>query len=243
MRIGWAGHVIEMNEDRTTRKVFGAQPVGTREKGGPGLIWIDGLEGDLLVLRTGNGRALEGKGWPGGGFLRRTRPTRGCRATEEGRNDYLYREINISVNNSVDIIQESLAISRSHLFDSLRLSSLTGRPRVAIPAGNRFPSSLRGRTTTVSHLVADHFVASGTRIFVTTVRGSRFILEIDSGRLLICREKRTRYNPANIVEKYSYRSSRIVVWAGISLEGAYRSVPTCVPWRNSDQCEELGRDP
>ncbi|GFX59530.1 uncharacterized protein TNCV_2034581 [Trichonephila clavipes] len=48
-RIKWAGHVIRMNEDRTTKKVFSAQPIGTRRKGRPNLRWIDGLEKDLLV--------------------------------------------------------------------------------------------------------------------------------------------------------------------------------------------------
>ncbi|GFX20616.1 uncharacterized protein TNCV_4269481 [Trichonephila clavipes] len=37
-RIKWAGHVVRMNEDRTTKKVFNAQPIGTRRK-------IDGLDG------------------------------------------------------------------------------------------------------------------------------------------------------------------------------------------------------
>ncbi|GFT60904.1 alpha-2 adrenergic receptor [Trichonephila clavipes] len=42
-RIKWAGHVITMNEDSTTKKRFNAQPIGTRRKGRPNLIWIDGL--------------------------------------------------------------------------------------------------------------------------------------------------------------------------------------------------------
>ncbi|GFX29286.1 uncharacterized protein TNCV_3218201 [Trichonephila clavipes] len=32
-RIKWAGHVIRMKEDRTAKKVFNAQPIGTRRKG------------------------------------------------------------------------------------------------------------------------------------------------------------------------------------------------------------------
>ncbi|GFV24582.1 uncharacterized protein TNCV_1914441 [Trichonephila clavipes] len=47
-RIKWAGHVIRMSEDDTTKKVFNAQPIGTRRKGRPNLTWIDGLEKDLL---------------------------------------------------------------------------------------------------------------------------------------------------------------------------------------------------
>ncbi|GFX72186.1 uncharacterized protein TNCV_1954621 [Trichonephila clavipes] len=53
-RIKWAGHVIRMKEDRATKKVFNAQPDGTRRKGRPNLRWIDSLEKNLLVLRTRN---------------------------------------------------------------------------------------------------------------------------------------------------------------------------------------------
>ncbi|GFU40867.1 uncharacterized protein TNCV_2466631 [Trichonephila clavipes] len=40
----WAGHVVRMDEDRTTKKVFNAQPIGTRRKGRPNHSWIDGPE-------------------------------------------------------------------------------------------------------------------------------------------------------------------------------------------------------
>ncbi|GFV93833.1 uncharacterized protein TNCV_367321 [Trichonephila clavipes] len=60
-RIKWPGHVIRMNVDSTTIKVFNTQPIGTRRKGRTNLRWIDGLEKDLLVLRTNNWRILEGR--------------------------------------------------------------------------------------------------------------------------------------------------------------------------------------
>ncbi|GFV01151.1 uncharacterized protein TNCV_1010721 [Trichonephila clavipes] len=47
-----------MDENRTTKKVFNAQPIGTRRKGRPNLRWIDDLEKDLLILRTKNWRTL-----------------------------------------------------------------------------------------------------------------------------------------------------------------------------------------
>ncbi|GFU20102.1 uncharacterized protein TNCV_1192371 [Trichonephila clavipes] len=50
-----------MNEDRTTKKVFNAQPIGSRRKGRPNLRWIDDLEKDLLDLRTRNWRTLAGR--------------------------------------------------------------------------------------------------------------------------------------------------------------------------------------
>ncbi|GFV40637.1 uncharacterized protein TNCV_2117131 [Trichonephila clavipes] len=40
-RIKWAGHVIRMDENRTTRKVFNAEPIGSRRKGRPNLGWIE----------------------------------------------------------------------------------------------------------------------------------------------------------------------------------------------------------
>ncbi|GFV36647.1 uncharacterized protein TNCV_1033231 [Trichonephila clavipes] len=43
-RIKWEGHVISMNGDRTTKKVFSAQPIGSRRKDRTNLRWIDGLE-------------------------------------------------------------------------------------------------------------------------------------------------------------------------------------------------------
>ncbi|PRD36024.1 UNVERIFIED_CONTAM: hypothetical protein NCL1_09865 [Trichonephila clavipes] len=48
-RIKWAGHVVRMSEDRTTKKVFSAQPIGTRRKGKLNLRWIDGIEKNLLL--------------------------------------------------------------------------------------------------------------------------------------------------------------------------------------------------
>ncbi|PRD32136.1 UNVERIFIED_CONTAM: hypothetical protein NCL1_21396 [Trichonephila clavipes] len=60
-RIKWAGHVFRKDEDCTTKKVFNDQPIGTRRKGRLNLRWIDGLEKDLLVLRTKNWRILTGR--------------------------------------------------------------------------------------------------------------------------------------------------------------------------------------
>ncbi|GFV51868.1 uncharacterized protein TNCV_1322221 [Trichonephila clavipes] len=60
-RIKWTDHVIRMNEDHTTLKNFNAQPIGTRRRGRPNLRWIDGLEKDILVLRTRYWRTLAGR--------------------------------------------------------------------------------------------------------------------------------------------------------------------------------------
>ncbi|GFV53643.1 uncharacterized protein TNCV_1042511 [Trichonephila clavipes] len=50
-----------MNKDCTPKKVFNAQLIGTRRRGRINLRWIDGLEKDLLVLRTRNWRTLAGR--------------------------------------------------------------------------------------------------------------------------------------------------------------------------------------
>ncbi|GFT13942.1 uncharacterized protein TNCV_2615801 [Trichonephila clavipes] len=60
-RIKWAGHVVRMNENCTTKKVFNPQLIGTRRKGRSNLRRIDGLEKDLLVSRTKNWRTLAGR--------------------------------------------------------------------------------------------------------------------------------------------------------------------------------------
>ncbi|GFV15778.1 hypothetical protein TNCV_987611 [Trichonephila clavipes] len=42
--IKWAGHVVRMNEDRTTINIVIAQLIGKRRKGRPNLRWTDDLE-------------------------------------------------------------------------------------------------------------------------------------------------------------------------------------------------------
>ncbi|GFW60706.1 uncharacterized protein TNCV_570521 [Trichonephila clavipes] len=81
----WAGHVVRMDEDSTTKKVFKAQPIGTRRKDRLSLRWMDDLEKDLLVLRTKIWSTLTGRRLDGKGFLRRPMSTLGCRTTKEGR--------------------------------------------------------------------------------------------------------------------------------------------------------------
>ncbi|GFV99058.1 anaphase-promoting complex subunit 1 [Trichonephila clavipes] len=60
-RIKWAGHIVKTGKDHTSKIVFNVQSISTRRKGRPNLRWIDGLEKDLLVLRTRNWRTLAGR--------------------------------------------------------------------------------------------------------------------------------------------------------------------------------------
>ncbi|GFT92480.1 uncharacterized protein TNCV_1053801 [Trichonephila clavipes] len=57
-RIKWAGHIVRMDEDHTTKKVFNAKPIGTRRKGSQILDGLMALKKNLLVLRTKNWKAL-----------------------------------------------------------------------------------------------------------------------------------------------------------------------------------------
>ncbi|GFV91055.1 uncharacterized protein TNCV_1249371 [Trichonephila clavipes] len=50
-QIKWAGHSVRVEEDRTTKEVFSAQPIGTWRKGRANLRGIDGLENDPLATR------------------------------------------------------------------------------------------------------------------------------------------------------------------------------------------------
>ncbi|GFT46142.1 uncharacterized protein TNCV_62681 [Trichonephila clavipes] len=59
-RIKWVCHVVRMEEDYTTKKVFNAQPIGTRKSGRPNHRWIDELDKDHLALLTKNWRILVG---------------------------------------------------------------------------------------------------------------------------------------------------------------------------------------
>ncbi|GFV78813.1 hypothetical protein TNCV_4079131 [Trichonephila clavipes] len=51
----------EWTKTAPLKKVFNAQPIGTRRKGRANQRWIDGLKKDLLVLGTKNWRKLAGR--------------------------------------------------------------------------------------------------------------------------------------------------------------------------------------
>jgi hypothetical protein len=64
-RLGWAGHVIRMNNNRTVKKVFNTKPVGTRKIGRPKLRWEDDVIQDVKILGVKNWRnlAMEKESW------------------------------------------------------------------------------------------------------------------------------------------------------------------------------------
>ncbi|GFY07310.1 transposable element Tcb2 transposase [Trichonephila clavipes] len=109
------------------------------------------------------------------------------------------------------------SVSRRHV---------SGLPRTTLAGDLSIALSAQRRRTSVQQLVPDHSVAPRRKISASVVRRrlhnsdeSRFTLDSDSGRLLIWRERNTRYYQSNTVERHSYRSGGIMVWAGISLGG------------------------
>ncbi|GFW95567.1 hypothetical protein TNCV_1722651 [Trichonephila clavipes] len=48
-----AGHLARMKEDRCCKKIFLMKPMGNRPRGRPPLRWIDCVERDLNIFKTG----------------------------------------------------------------------------------------------------------------------------------------------------------------------------------------------
>jgi hypothetical protein len=64
-RLGWAGHVIRMDNNRTVKKVLDTKPIGTRKTGRPKLRWEDDVIQDIKTLGVKNWRnlAMEKESW------------------------------------------------------------------------------------------------------------------------------------------------------------------------------------
>ncbi|GFU22919.1 uncharacterized protein TNCV_4625561 [Trichonephila clavipes] len=120
--------------------------------------------------------------------------------------------------------------------DSVSRRPVPGRPRATTPAEDRFlalsarkeknhycaaarcrPLSSIRKKNLCYYGAKSSSQCSNNGLLCCSQTKSRFTMESDSGRLLIWREQRTRYNQSNTVERHSYRSGGILVWAGISL--------------------------
>jgi hypothetical protein len=64
-RLGWVGHVIYMDNNRTVKKVFNTKTIGIRKTGRPKLRWVDGVIQDIKTLGVKNWRnlAMEKESW------------------------------------------------------------------------------------------------------------------------------------------------------------------------------------
>jgi hypothetical protein len=53
-RLGWTGHVIRIDNNRTVRKAFNTKPIGIRKIGRPKLRWEDDVIQDIKTLGVKN---------------------------------------------------------------------------------------------------------------------------------------------------------------------------------------------
>ena len=49
-RIAWLGHVMQMADKRTTKRILQWKPIGTRTRGRPRKRWIAGTEEDVQIV-------------------------------------------------------------------------------------------------------------------------------------------------------------------------------------------------
>jgi hypothetical protein len=49
-RIAWLGHVIRMDDKRTSRRILEWTPIGTRIRGKPRKRWIADIEEDMQIM-------------------------------------------------------------------------------------------------------------------------------------------------------------------------------------------------
>lgn len=101
--------------------------------------------------------------------------------------------------------------------DSVSRRHVPGRPRVTTPAGDRFLalSARRRRSTTVPQLVADHFVASGTRISATTVRRRLHNAGLYARRPVVCVSLNRRQISARLCWAREHVSWTRQQWASV----------------------------
>jgi hypothetical protein len=64
-RLGWAGHVMRKDSNRSGKKVFNTRPEETRKIGRPKPRWEDGVTQDFKALGLQNWKffALNGEEW------------------------------------------------------------------------------------------------------------------------------------------------------------------------------------
>jgi hypothetical protein len=49
-RIAWLGHVMRMEDKRTSKRILQWKPTGTRNRGRPWKRWIASIEEDLQIM-------------------------------------------------------------------------------------------------------------------------------------------------------------------------------------------------
>jgi hypothetical protein len=64
-RLGWEGHVVRMDNNRTVKTVFNTKPIGIRKIGRPNLRWEVGVIQEIKTLGVKNWKnlAMEKESW------------------------------------------------------------------------------------------------------------------------------------------------------------------------------------
>jgi hypothetical protein len=57
-RIAWLGHVMRMDEKRTSKRVLEWKPIGRRIRGRPRKSWIEDIEEDIQMMGIRGWRKL-----------------------------------------------------------------------------------------------------------------------------------------------------------------------------------------
>jgi len=78
-RLAWAGHLVRINKDRMLKKIFNAKPDRVKSVGWLKLRWEDLVDQGRRILGF-KSPSTEANGQC---FLRRPRPTKGCRANDD----------------------------------------------------------------------------------------------------------------------------------------------------------------
>jgi hypothetical protein len=77
--IKWLGHIQRMDQARPTRKLLDWKPMGTRPLGKPRQRWQEDVTKDLKKLKVKNWKEAAKDRRIGETWLRRRKPTKGCR--------------------------------------------------------------------------------------------------------------------------------------------------------------------
>jgi hypothetical protein len=82
-RLKWPGHVMRMDNNQITQRMFNTRREGKRGTGRPQLRWVDSVDHDIRILGEKNWRnlALNREEWRS--FSRRLGLMQGCRANDD----------------------------------------------------------------------------------------------------------------------------------------------------------------
>jgi len=80
--IAWLGHVMRMDDKRTSKIILKWKPVGTRIRGRPRKRWIADIEENMQIMGKDGGETNVRKEQNGRESPRRLKPISGCNASK-----------------------------------------------------------------------------------------------------------------------------------------------------------------